>query len=434
MLASRAWRAVAPLLIWSLDAGAALAQTPTLRTVAAVGDPAPGGGSFAGFSVESLPILAPANSRGDVAFFATLLRGPGSEGLFLSSPSGLSSPGGPSSPSGPRGGRRKIALEGDVVPGVGTLTGFGKHPIPALNEGGDVAFAAAVGGGKAVEGIFLWSRGRVQPVAITGTAAPGIGGGTLAGIESPALNDRGDVVFLATIRRGRETIDAIFGRMGGKLKKIVAQGDPAPAGGAFAGFGAPILNNKRVVGFAAAVEGRGVPGGIFVVEGDATRMVVGAGDDTPAGGIYFKFAERVSLNDAGLIAFNAQLKDAPTPAGLFLVDHGAPRKLVLVGDAAPGGGTFSHFGLWPTVNNAGVVVFASSVDGGTHPIGVFVAKGDTITRVVGAGDALPGGGRLLSFGLYPLAAITPKGGVSFATAVTATGEGTEGIYYAAPAP
>jgi hypothetical protein len=222
--------------------------------------------------------------------------------------------------------------------------------------------------------------------------------------------------------------------VGGKLKKIVAQGDPAPAGGSFAGFGMPVLNNKGAVAFAAAVEGRGVPGGIFVVEGDATRMIVGAGDDTPVGGIYFKFAERVSLNDTGLLAFNAQLKDAPTPAGLFLVDRGAPRKLVVVGDAAPGGGTLSHFGLWPTVNNAGVVVFTSSVDGGTHPIGVFVAKGDAITRVAGAGDALPGGGRLLSFGLYPLAAITPKGGVSFATAITATGEGTEGIYYAAPAP
>jgi hypothetical protein len=430
MLASRASRAIAPLLIWALGAGLAQAQTPALRAVATVGDPAPGGGSFAGFSVESLPILAPANSRGDVAFFATLLRGHGSEGIFLSSL------GGPAPSSGPasRGKLRKVALEGDTVTGVGTLTGFGKHPIPAINEGADVVFAAAVGGGKAVEGIFIWSRGRLQPVVITGTPAPGIAGGTLAGIEAPALNDRGDVAFLATIRRGRETLDAIYGRVGGKLRKIVAQGDPAPAGGAFAGFGMPVLNNKGAVAFAAAVEGRGVPGGIFVVEGDATRMIVGAGDDTPAGGIYFKFAERVSLNDAGLIAFNAQLKDAPTSAGLFLVDRGAPRKLVVVGDAAPGGGTFSHFGLWPTVNNAGVVVFTSSVDGGTHPIGIFVAKGDAITRVVGAGDPLPGGGRLLSFGLYPLAAITPKGGVSFATAVTATGEGTEGIYYAAPTP
>jgi hypothetical protein len=416
MLARLARRAVAPLAICVLGVGIAEAQVPALRAVAIIGDPAPGGGSFAGFSVESLPIFAPANGRGDVAFFATLLRGPGSEGIFLSS----------------RGGVRKVALEGDVVPRVGTLTGFGKHPIPALNEGGDVVFAAAVGGGKAVEGIFLSSRGRVQPVAITGGPVPGIAGGTLAGVDSPALNDRGDIAFLATIRRGRETVEGIYARLGGKLRKIVVQGDGAPAGGTFAGFGAPALNNKGAVGFAAAVEGRAVPGGLFVVEGESLRMVVGAGDDSPGGGIFFKFAERISLNDGGLIAFNALLKGASGPGGLFLVDRGAPRKLAVIGDPAPGSGTFSHFGLWPSLNDAGMVVFASSVDGGTHPIAIFLAKPDGLARVVGSGDGLPGGGRLLSFGLYPLAALTPKGGVSFATAVTATGEGTEGIFYAPP--
>ena len=418
MLARLARRVVAPLAICVLGVGTAEAQMPALRAVAIIGDPAPGGGGFAGFNVESLPIFAPANVRGEVAFFATLLRGHGGEGIFLSS----------------RGGVRKVALEGDVVPRVGTLSGFGKHPIPALNEGGDVAFAAAVSGGKTVEGIFLWSRGRVQPVLLTGSPAPGISGGTLSGIDSPALNDRGDLAFLTTIRRGRETSEAIYARIGGKLRKIVAQGDPAPAGGSFAGFGPPALNNKGAVGFAAAVEGRAVPGGIFLVEGDTLRMVAGAGDDSPEGGIFFKFAERFSLSDAGVIAFNALLRDASSPGGLFLVDRGPPRKLALVGDPAPGGGTFSHFGLWPTINAEGWAAFASSVDGGPSPLAVFLARPGGMARVAAVGDGLPGGGRLLSFGLYPLAAITPKGGVSFATAATATGEGTEGIFYAAPPP
>jgi hypothetical protein len=409
---------VVALTLGTLGAGPAWAQAPQLRAVALVGSPAPGGGSFAGFTVESLPIFVPANGRGDVAFFATLLRGPGSEGIFISS----------------QGGLRKVATEGDVVPGVGTLSGFGKHPIPALNEAGDVAFAAAVSGGKAVEGIFLWSRGRVQPLVITGGPLPGITGGTLAAIESPALNDRGDVVFLATVRRGRETLEAVYARVGGKLRKVVAQGDAAPAGGAFAAFGPPTLNKRGTVGFAAAVEGRGVPGGLYVVQGETVRMLVGAGDDSAAGGIFAKFAERLSLNDSGLVVFNAQLKGAPSPGGLFLVERGAPRTLALIGDPAPGGGTFSHFGLWPSVNAAGHVVFASSVDGGSNPIAVFVARPDGFTRVAGVGDALPGGGRLLSFGLYPLAAITPRGGVAFGTAVTATGEGTEGIFYAPPPP
>lgn len=392
------------------------APSTTIRSVAAIGDSAPGGGRFGGFTVESLPILAPTNSRGQVAFFATIHRGPGGEGFFLRSRDRVT----------------KIAREGDAVAGVGVLSGFGRHPIPALNESGAVAFAAAVAGGKTVEGIFLSARGRIQPVALSGAPAPGVSSGTLAGVESPALNDRGEVAFLATVRRGRETLEAIYVRdSGGKLRKVVAQGDPAPAGGSFAGFGAPVLNNKSVVGFAAAVEGKSVPGGIFLVTGDQVRMVVGAGDDTPVGGIFFKFSERFSLNDAGTVAFNAVLKDARTEGGQFVIQAGKVLKVAVVGDAAPGGGAFSHFGLWPGLNARGSLAFVASVDGGASPMAVFVGDPALVERITGIGDDLPGG-RLQSFGLYPLVAINNTGGVAFSAAPTATGEGVEGIFLTGP--
>jgi hypothetical protein len=392
------------------------APSTAVRVVAAIGDPAPGGGQFGGFTVESLPVLAPTNGRGQVAFFATIHRGPGGEGFFLRSRDRVT----------------RIAREGDAVPGVGALSGFGRHPMPALNESGAVAFAAAVAGGKTVEGIFLSARGRLQPVALSGGPAPGVSSGTLSGVESPALNDRGDVVFLATVRRGRETLEAIYMReAGGKLRKVVAQGDPAPAGGSFAGFGAPVLNNKGVVGFAAAVEGKAVPGGIFLTTGDQVRMLVGAGDDTPIGGIFFKFSERFSLNDAGTVAFNAVLKDAPAAGGQFVVQAGRVLKVAVVGDAAPGGGAFSHFGLWPGLNARGTLAFVASVDGGPSPMAVFVGNPARLERIAGIGDDLPGG-RLQSFGLYPLVGINNAGGVTFATAPTATGEGVEGIFLTGP--
>jgi hypothetical protein len=392
------------------------APSTAVRAVAAIGDPAPGGGQFGGFTVESLPVLAPTNGRGQVAFFATIHRGPGGEGFFLRSRDRVT----------------RIAREGDAVPGVGALSGFGRHPMPALNESGAVAFAAAVAGGKTVEGIFLSARGRLQPVALSGGPAPGVSSGTLSGVESPALNDRGDVVFLATVRRGRETLEAIYMReAGGKLRKVVAQGDPAPAGGSFAGFGAPVLNNKGMVGFAAAVEGKAVPGGIFLTTGDQVRMLVGAGDDTPIGGIFFKFSERFSLNDAGTVAFNAVLKDAPAAGGQFVVQAGRVLKVAVVGDAAPGGGAFSHFGLWPGLNARGTLAFVASVDGGPSPMAVFVGNPARLERIAGIGDDLPGG-RLQSFGLYPLVGINNAGGVTFATAPTATGEGVEGIFLTGP--
>src|SRR5215469_13023255 len=118
---------------------AASDEPVSLRAVAVAGQPAPGGGVFEHFSVESQPVIAPPNAKGEVAFFATLLRAPGSEGIFLSSGRGIS----------------KVAAEGDRAPGGGTLSGLGRHPVPSINAAGAVAFAAAVAGGRTVEGVFV---------------------------------------------------------------------------------------------------------------------------------------------------------------------------------------------------------------------------------------------------------------------------------------
>ncbi|HEV8672695.1 MAG TPA: choice-of-anchor tandem repeat NxxGxxAF-containing protein [Methylomirabilota bacterium] len=393
--------------------------SPAVRVRPAVlaGQPAPGGGTFEHFSIEAQPVLAPVNGRGQVVFFATLLRGSGGEGLFLASGDRIT----------------RVAVEGDRAPGGGTLSGFGKHPIPSMNDAGAVAFAAAVSRGRTVEGIFVASGGRLRAIAVAGEAAPGIPGGTLAGVEAPVLNNRGEVAFLATVRRGRESVEAIYLRTGVRLKKVVSQGDPAPAGGTFAAFGPPTMNNSGLVAFGAVVEGRAVPGGLFLAEGDAVRMVVGAGDSTPLGGIFAKFSERIALNDAGTIAFNATLKDAPVMGALFALERGRLRTVAALGRPAPDGGVLAHFGLWPSLAADGAVAFTAAVDGGATTVAVFLVTAAGLRRVAGVGDALPSGGRLASFGLYPIAAVGHTGAVTFATAPTATGEGTEGIFVAEPA-
>ena len=392
------------------------ADSSAVQRVAATGQAAPGGGTFERFSVEALPVVAPVNSRGQVVFFATLLRGRASEGFFLA--------------TGPR--VDKIAAEGDAAPGGGVFSGFGRHPIPALNEAGDVAFAAAVTGGKTVEGIFLAARNRLRAVAVAGSAAPGIASGTFASLDAPALNDHGDVAFLATVRRGRESVGAIYRASAGKLIKIVAQGAAAPAGGTFAGFGMPALNKAGAIAFAAVVEGRAVPGGVFVAEGNRIRMLVGAGEESPIGGIFAKFSERVALNDAGAVAFTCVLKDAAAAQAIFVVDGGRTRHVVALGDSAGGSGVFSHFGLWPALSASGAVGFTASVDRGAAEVAAFISTPKGIVRIVAIGGALPGGGTLSSFGLYPVLSLSPSGGATFATAPTATGEGAEGIFFVPP--
>ncbi|PYN04137.1 MAG: hypothetical protein DME07_04320 [Candidatus Rokuibacteriota bacterium] len=396
-------------------AGSLGAEPPAIRRVVVTGQPAPGGGAFDRFSVESLPIVAPVNDKGQVAFFATVVRGRTSEGFFLASGARIT----------------KIAADGDPVPGGGVFSGFGRHPIPALNNAGELAFAAAISGARAVEGIFVASERRVRVVALAGATAPGIPSGTLASVDVPAINDRGDVAFLASVRRGRESLEAIYLHAGGKTRKVVAQGDPTPAGGSFAAFGPPSINGSGVIAFGAVVEGRAAPGGVFRAKGDAVRMIVAAGDETPDGGIFAKFSERVALNDAGAVAFNAILKNAPIAGAIYVIDDRL-RRVVGLGDAAPGGGVFSHFGLWPSLSAMGTVGFIASVDGASAPVAAFVTGLDGTTKVAAAGDGLPGGGKLVSFGLYPFAAMSNAGAVSFAASPDAVGAGAEGLFAVDP--
>ncbi|MGH7367633.1 MAG: DUF7453 family protein [Candidatus Rokuibacteriota bacterium] len=387
-----------------------------MRAVARAGEAAPGGGTFDRFGQDTLPVVAPVNAKGEVAFFARLSHGTADEGIFL------------------RRGERvlTVARQGDRVPGIGRLSGFGKHPTPALSDTGMVVFAAAVAGGRAVEGIFAWSAGRVRPVALTGTPAPAMPASALAGLDSPAINSRGDIVFLAAIRHGRESVDAILLSAGGALRKVVSQGDPAPAGGTFAAFGPPVINASGAVAFAAVVEGKAVPGGLFVAKGEHIEMVVGAGDDTPIGGIFAKFSERIGLNDSGIIAFHGMLKFAPVDAAIFAVEDGRLRAVSRLGDGAPGGGTISHFGLWPAVGSQGAIAFVASIEGGSSPMAILLTDGPGLTRVAAVGDTLPGGDRIATLTLYPVVSVGPRGHVTFAVAPTASGDGPEGLFAAAP--
>src|SRR5229473_2447079 len=85
------------------------AETGPLRAVVRSGLAAPGGGRFDRFEVTAQPVVAPVNARGQVAFFATVLRAPAREGIFIVDADGV----------------RKVAAFGDGLPGGGTLAELG---------------------------------------------------------------------------------------------------------------------------------------------------------------------------------------------------------------------------------------------------------------------------------------------------------------------
>src|SRR5436305_14539843 len=150
-----------------------------LRAVVQSGFPAPGGGRFDRFDVAAHPVAAPVNARGQVAFYATVLRSPAREGIFIA-----------------EGGQvRKLAAFGDNLSGGGTLAEFGAHPLPSLNAAGHGAFVAHIAGGRATEGVFLAAPVGVQTIAREGDDAPGMPGGGLLRFEAPLVIENEERAF-----------------------------------------------------------------------------------------------------------------------------------------------------------------------------------------------------------------------------------------------
>ena len=399
---------------------------PSLQLVAATGTPAPGGGSYNRFGLEMRTIAAPVNARGDVAFFAKLMRGTAEEGLFLSHD----------------GRAALVAAIGSAAPGGGTIAGFTERPTPSLNAGGKVAFAATIEGGRASEAVLAWSGGKLTTLVQSGTRAPGVSGAAFFDFAPPMLNESGDAAFLATLRRGRETLDGIYLAAKGQLTKVVAAGDPAPGGGSFAALAAPALNAGGTIAFAAVVEGGPTPGGIFIAgANNASRQVVGAGNAAPGGGVFARISEHVGLDDAGRVAFGAFLgqgggQGGPR-AGVFLAEDGAITAVALLGNAAPGGGKFAAFGDAPSLAADGRLAFIAAIDGGPGTTGVYASEPaigpDGVMRVAGPGDAMADGRRLGDFPLNASVAAGPRGWLTFQSTLRDGDDQSEAIVLLAPA-
>jgi hypothetical protein len=390
-----------------------------LRLIASSGMAVPGGGTFDRFHVEGQPAITPVNDRGQVAFFATLARARATEGMFLGDGTRI----------------LMIAATGAPAPGGGKLASFAAHPVPALNRAGAVAFTASIAGGKASEGLFLSSNQRLRAIALSGSKAAGIPGGAFSEFQEPALNDRGDVVFLAGVRRGRESLEAIYFYRGGKLQKIAAAGDPAPGGGNFVAFGAPTLNNNGEIAFATVIDDGPFSGGIIVVSANQKRLVVGTGTPEPYGGIFAQFSDRVNINNSGSVLFNAALKLGTAAQALFVAEGNHVRPVAAVSQDSPSTSEFSALGLWTGLSDDGAAAFIAAAADSSGTVGLYQADLHTTKRRAVVGDGLTDGGKVASFPLYPAVASSPRGTLAFAIVGEASGGETfEAILVAPPSP
>jgi hypothetical protein len=327
---------------------------------------------------------------------------------------------------------RKIALEGEQAPETGGETYESSFSPPAINSAGDVAFGDLITGGDPINaGIFIDSGGEASAVALFDEPAPVSVGGSYSLFGYPTLNDSGDVSFMAFLRGGSQP-RAIFLASGDTDTVLVRPGDTAPdtgdggdiPDGTYTGnvadFNLPVLNDSGGVAFSSEVTGGSVAGGVFVDSGGAEAAFALAGDPAPGipGGKYSLFGTP-SQNDAGSVAFTADVTDGAVASGLFRDSGATGAAVALVGESAPdtGGGTYTEFG-YPVVNDLGYVVFLANVAGGSASGGIFLDTGASERAVAVEGGTAPetGGGTYAS--VTSFGALDAAGRVAFSATLT----------------
>jgi hypothetical protein len=312
-----------------------------------------------------------------------------------------------------------LAALGDPAPGGGTfINDFEPY---GLSDHGEVAFVADIAQG---EGVFLDRAGQLTAIARSGTAAPGAGVFAPADLGTTALNEAGDVAFVFTL----EPLGAPLGMNAGLYRYSSSTGVVTPLvlpGNRFAGvFFDPSLNRLGTIAFTGVLPGDNNRG-VFTMDRAGNITDVASPGDPAPGGTFLR-AQLGVLNDGGDVAFEARLVDE-SALSIYLkhAATGEIQSVVHAGDPAPGGGIFLD-ARGPILNDRDDIAFAGHVTDATW--GVFVWSAGTVVPVAQPGNAMPGGGILVT---APDAGSTERLHLNGAGAIAFFGQlvdGTIGLY------
>jgi len=306
--------------------GIFLVQGGHVTKVATFGDDLPGGGTLAEFSAQPLPAL---NSAGHVAFAAQIAGGRATEGVFLAGADGL----------------RAIALAGDDAPGVptGVLVGF---DAPALNDNDELAFVANVRRGRDVlDVLYFWNGRRLQRLMAEGDLLLRIGG-KMDKIGAPTLNNGGVIAFPAAIFRG-PALGGIFVAGARDLRLLVGAGDRTTSGDRIVRFSErAAIDDEDGIAFGAYLGKDGITQeAVLRIGPEGLAEIAVEGAPAPGGGRYAGFGPWPTVGPGGLTAFVAALDGGPGPLAAFAGAAGDIRRVAAMGETLPQGELIGRFAL-----------------------------------------------------------------------------------------
>lgn len=307
------------------------------------------------------------------------------------------------------------------------FTGFGS---PTINASGDVTFYAQKGGKS---GIYLSSKSYSSPtitVAETGDSRFGF----TSFLPDPAINNRGQVAFLAGLTNG----SGLFVGNGRTTTRIVdTSGEFADfLGTPFEGDVAPSINERGTIVFWGALDEQlpigspeysqipfspGNVRGIFLASPNGTITTIVDNVDQ-----YLSFSASPDINNRGEVAYifrgddaNPNASASPDDAryrGINIYRNGSTRTVV------DNTGGFARFGF-VDINNRGDIAFSAITDGGS--LGIFTGSDPVQDKVIETGDFLDG--RKVSNLVFFNKGFSDSGQIAFGVAFE---DGSEGIYIA----
>jgi hypothetical protein len=235
----------------------------------------------------------------------------------------------------------------------------------------------------------------------------------------------------------------------GGLRTVALTGDAAPGvgGGAFSTFGLfdaapPVLNNGGHVAFSGRLSGTGGftnDSGMWS-EGGGSGLALVAREGSTAPGTSVGFSDfldtQAVLNQNGQVAFSGFL-DTSNPAvnssnfrGLWSEGHGGGLALIArAGAAAPGTGvSFREVFSDPVINTSGRTAFGNLVTGpgvtSANSSGVWSEGGGSLALVAREGSAAPGTPAGFLFGNIDAPVLNAQGRMAFRATMLITGPGS----------
>jgi hypothetical protein len=295
-----------------------------------------------------------------------------------------------------------IVKLGDTVGGV-LMTSDYAWDVGALNDNGQLVFIAADGAPGPL--LILYADGQLTPIVIAGTDAPVGKWSKDSSISTPvSMNQQGNIAFAAGILQGGSTDRATF-RWDAKTRQVTPValvGMPAIDNLSYVvgGGPTPVINNRDDVVFVASVknlQGK-VKTAIFFLGHDGKLLPAAMPDQHLPDGDELVSALQPEMNDAGVVGFRGTKLSNKLDSG-YVWENGTLSLVAQVDSDAPGGGKLAQIrDVRPNNTNRSLLVGARIDDRKAGNECLYTFADGKLTPAVITGQEMPGGGTFKSVG------------------------------------